>query len=106
MIEQDDISTIWGHGSIDAILARRANKEDLDALKKAEYEKFRIATNEIFNSDNGRYWLSRLMRYCHINTFDKELNPAKLVEDRGKQMVFLEFILPHLDKEIRKELEL
>lgn len=96
----------FSHSSIDEILRKREQKQDLEVLEKEELERFRLATNQLFNSDNGRYWLSRAMRYCHINTFDNGLNPAKLIEDRGKRLFFLEFILAHLDEKLRKELEL
>lgn len=102
----DVLDEYFNGGSIDDILRKREQRKHDEAILKEEIEQYTNAVNRLFSSEDGKFFLKKLVMYCGVNSFDKQLNPAKLIEDSGKRKVFLELIRPFLDKTIRAELEL
>ncbi len=94
-----------GHDTIGKLLESKQNQEHQQALLAEEIEQYRLSLNRIFSSPDGKLFLKKIVKYCGINTFDTQLNPAKLIEDAGKRKVYLELIRPYLDKTILMELE-
>ena len=94
-----------GTDTIDKMLAKRAAVEKQGLLLKEEQEDYRNAINRLFASEDGKFFLNKMKRSCRLNSFDKDINPAKLIEDRGCRSVWFELIYPYLDKNILKELE-
>ena len=82
----------------------KAQKKQQDILE-AEQKEYSDAINRIFASDDGKFFLNKMKRACAVNSFDKEINPAKFVEDNGRKKVWYELIYPYIDKEILRELE-
>lgn len=93
------------HSSIDAINERKGEREAQELAIKAASEELKVCMNRLFDTSDGKHFLNCMIGYCGINLFDKEINPAKLIEDKGKRQVWLEFIRPHLDKSILAELD-
>lgn len=81
------------------------DRKKFEAIMEEDKEDYINAINRIFASEDGQYFLNKLIRYCGINSFDNELNPAKLIEVSGKRKVWLELIRPFLDKTILIELD-
>ena len=94
-----------GKDSIDKMLAKKAAQEKQLLLLKEEEEEYRNAINRLFSTPDGEFFLNKMKRACGLNLFDKELNPAKLVEDRGSRKVWFELIHPYIDKNILRKLE-
>ena len=94
-----------GTDTIDKMLAKK--KAELKAKEAAEEEiqDYIKAINRLFASEDGKFFLNKMKRACGINSFDKEINPAKLIEDRGRGLVWFELIRPYLDVNILRELE-
>lgn len=93
------------HSSIDKQLRDREEEKARLLREKELMEEYINAMNRLFASSDGKFFLNRLKRACGINSFDKELNPAKLVEDRGRRSIWFDLIQPHLDINILRELE-
>lgn len=93
------------HSSIDKIEAAREEQKAQELAVKAASEELKLCMNRLFGTPDGKHFLNCMIGYCGINLFDKEINPAKLIEDKGKRQVWLEFIRPHLDKAILAELD-
>tara|TARA_R110000782_G_scaffold250267_1_gene337517 strand:+ start:132 stop:446 length:315 start_codon:yes stop_codon:yes gene_type:complete len=94
-----------GKDTIDKMLSKKAEEERQILLLKEEIEDYRKAINRIFSTDDGKYFLNKMKVACGLNLFDKELNPAKLIEDRGRRGVWFDLIRPYLDKDILRELD-
>lgn len=90
---------------IDQFIQRKQSQENQAAILKEEIEEYKRVLNIVFSSPAGKEFGKYLLRYCGIFTFDKVLNPAKLVEDRGKRAVYLDLIRPYLEKTVKMELE-
>lgn len=105
MLEGNGGYSPFSHDSIDKMTQKRKEQKELELRIKEEEEEYRIVINRIFASDDGKYFLNKLKRSCGLNTFDKEINPAKLIEDRGRRAVWFELIRPYLDKSILMQLE-
>lgn len=83
-------------------------REKVKALKKAQEEEMRvraIAINGVFNTPNGRKLWQHLKDYCGLFAVDEQLNPAKLVEDRGKRLVLLDGLRKHFEPKTINYLE-
>lgn len=91
--------------TIDKMLADRAKREKAKALIDEEVVEYKRALNRLFSSRDGRFFLKKLIRYCGIYSFDKTLNPAKLIENDGKRKVYLEMIRPYLEPDVIAKLE-
>lgn len=91
--------------SINDLLKKRELAQEREAVIKEELEDYKKAVKRLFNSADGRYFLKNLVRYIGIHSFDTQINPAKLIEDRGKKRVYLELIRPFLSGSIRAEVE-
>ncbi len=102
---QDKPYNPLSQGSIDELLKKRAEKEKQLVLAKEEEDDYIVCINRLFSSDDGKYFLNKLKRACGLNLFDKEINPAKLIEDAGRRKVWFELIRPYLDVSIQRELE-
>ena len=76
-----------------------------EAIAKESEEDYKNALNGMAATPNGQFVLKQLIRYCGVFAHDDVLNPAKLVEDRGKRSVYLKLIRPYLDKQTLIELE-
>lgn len=83
---------------------RKAQKkvEDAQAERLKEYKR---AINGVFNTPNGRVLWSFLLDFCGVWHDDPELNPAKLIEQRGKRMVVTTGIKPLLEQKVLNKLE-
>lgn len=96
------------HITPESILNKMARDKEARNEHAAKFlervEDYKTVVNRLFSTPDGLYFLNDLIDYCGINSFDKELNPAKLIEDRGKRKVFLEMIRPYLDKIILQQL--
>lgn len=90
---------------LDRMVRDREELDRIEAVLKEEEADYRAALNRLASSPDGQYFFNKMIRYCGINTFDKVLNPAKLVENEGKRKVFLELVRPYLNKEILNELD-
>lgn len=103
--EKKPLNNITPDSILDRIAKERLEKNQREFLLKEEVEEYTMVVNSLFASEHGKYFLNKLIRYCGINSFDNELNPAKLIEDAGKRKVYLEIIRPFLDVTILAELD-
>ncbi len=95
----------FSHSSIDELNRKREEEKQRTLRLKEEEEEYRLVINRLFASEDGQYFLNKMKRACGLNSFDKEINPAKLIEDRGRRAVWFELIRPYLDKTILMQLE-
>ena len=105
MSESNFSNPLYSNDSIDKIKKNR-EKSASDRLKlKEEEEQYALSINRLFSSEDGLFFLNKMKRACGINLFDNELNPAKLVEDRGRASVWHKLIRDHIDVEILRKTE-
>lgn len=101
----DKVYNPLGKDTIDKMLEKKQAQERQQLMLKEEQEEYRNAINRLFSSPDGKFFLNKLKRACGLNSFDKDINPAKLIEDAGRRKVWFELIRPYLDKTILSELE-
>lgn len=99
------ISSFLSHSSIDELNRKREEKAKIEAAQKEMDERYRVATNKIFGSENGKFWLRMFLVKIGYHSFDKSYNPAMLVRDGILKGVYLQHIRPYLKQEIRAEVE-
>lgn len=95
----------FSHDSIEKMTEQRKKQKEDELRIKEEEEQFRVSMNRLFASEDGKLFLNKLKRVCALNSFDKEINPAKLIEDAGRRKVWFELVRPYLDKSILMQLE-
>jgi hypothetical protein len=105
MTDDTPINHITPQSIMDRIAKDRIENENKKAILEEEIEDYKKVVNRLFSTPDGIYWLNKVLRYSGLTSFDKTLNPAKLVEDRGRQSIWFELIRPYLDKSIRSELD-
>lgn len=87
---------------IDEIESRKELKE---SMTKEQLDAFVRSINGIFSTEFGIHFGKLLIKYCRVFSPDNTANPQQMLEDAGKRKVYLEFIRPYLDKDIKSKLE-
>lgn len=90
---------------IDKINKQRAEQDRVEKEKLKELKYRKAAVNAVFSTPNGKVLWRHLMDFCGIFAHDDQLNPAKLIEDRGKRAVILQALRPLIDKKTLEQLE-
>lgn len=102
---QDGSNPITAESVLDKMMREQMNRDQVKDILKEREADYKASLNRLASSPDGQLFFNTMIRYCGINTFDKVLNPAKLVEDAGKRKVFLELVRPYLEKEILNQLD-
>lgn len=89
----------------DKLNTARHERERKKAQVDEDIKEFKRVTKKLFSSPYGRYWLKRLITWSGVFDDDVELNPAKLIEDKGRKSVYLTFIRPYLDPVTKAEMD-
>ena len=103
--DERPVNHITPQSIMDKIAEGHLNANNRDALLKEEIDEYKACINRLFSTPDGQFFLNKLLRFAGLTSFDKVLNPAKLVEDRGRQSVWFDLLRPYLDKSIRRELD-
>lgn len=103
--ETKPLNNITKPSILDEIARRQDEANHRKALLEEEVAEYTACINRLFSSPDGQFFLNKLLRFAGLTSFDKVLNPAKLVEDRGRQSVWFDLLRPYLDKSIRRELD-
>lgn len=90
---------------VDELARRQQEREKSEQVVIENQEEYKLALNRIFSMNEGKLMAKYLLKFCAIFSDDLQLNPAKLIEDKGKKSVYLRMIRPYLEPAIRAELE-
>lgn len=93
------------HSIVDAMAKREEERQKQQEVVIENIEEYRVALNRIFSMNEGKLLAKYLLRFCMVFNDDAQLNPAKLIEDKGKRAVYLKMIRPFLDRQIKQEVE-
>ena len=66
---------------------------------------FKMALNGVASTQNGKLFLKTLIKACGVFTPKHTTEALALIEDNAKRNIYLEFIRPNLEPELKKELE-
>lgn len=91
--------------TIDDINKRREAALKQKAIYEEEIAEYKVVLNRLASSPDGLYFLRKLIRFAGIFSLDEKLDPAKMVEDRGKRAAYLQLVRPFLNVETRIALE-
>lgn len=90
---------------IDELARRQQEREKSEQVVIENIEEYKLALNRIFSMNEGKLMAKYLLRFIGLNQDRDDINPAKLIEDKGKKSVYLRMIRPYLAREIRAEIE-
>lgn len=90
--------------SIDKIADARERKKQQQAALAEEVAEYKLVLNRLFASQDGQYFLKKLIKWSGVYSFDNSGNPTKDVKDAERRKVYLELIRPYLDKTILMEI--
>lgn len=68
-------------------------------------EDYKTALNRVAATNEGKLLLKYMVRFAGLFSDPPQLNPAQLIEDRGRRAYYLKMIRPYLEKKFRKEIE-
>lgn len=91
--------------SIDEITKRREEALKHKAILEEEIIEYKMVINRLASTPDGQYFLRKLIKFAGIYSFDNDINPAKMVEDRGKRRAYVELVRPFLETSTRITLE-
>jgi len=100
-VQLDDTIT----STAERLMKKAKEKEKQEELKIEAAEEWKKLVNSIAASENGKTFLKFMVKASGVFNIDSQLNPAKLVEDRGRKEFYLKFIRPYLETSIRSEIE-
>ncbi len=95
----------FAQDTIEKMLSKKQEREKQFALLQHEVAEYQVILKKLLSTPEGKYFLKKLIKFSEIFSFDKEINPAKLVKDSGRKSVYLEMIRPYLDKKTIREVE-
>lgn len=90
---------------IDKITDKVLEDKKRFAILEEEIQEFSLCLNRVASSPDGQFFLRKMIRYCGIHHDDDKIDPAKLIEDKGRRSVYLKLVRPYLDKSVLSELE-
>lgn len=93
------------HSVVDALAKKQAERDKQQEVVIENIEEYKIALNRIFSMNEGKLFAKYLLRFCMVFNDDTQLNPAKLIEDKGKRAVYLKMVRPFIDKQLIMEIE-
>lgn len=81
------------------VISRKEKQNRIVAILEEEVEDYMKAMNRIFSSPDGQLLLKKMIRYSGLLSFDNKLD-ASMIEQKGKQKVVTELIIPYIRKEL------
>lgn len=91
--------------TVEKIIARRKEEDrlrDLAIENEAEYKK---ALNGMAASPNGKLVLKTLIKACGVFDPKEGTDGVALIENNAKRNLYLRFIRPYLEPQMKQELE-
>lgn len=91
--------------TIDKINQKKNNEKILGEISSEYIEDYKHALNSIAASENGQLVFKTLIKVLGVFNPERGGDLAALIRTSEKKNVYLELIRPHLEPEIRQELE-
>lgn len=89
---------------VDALLQHHEKQKQQEEVVIERIEDYKLALDRIFDSSDGQLFAKYLLKYTGV-FHDKPLNPAQLLEDKGRRGVYLKLIRPYLSKDVISKIE-
>ncbi len=94
-----------GNSTIDKIAQAREGAADQQIITKEKEAEFKKALNQMMSSTEGKYVAKYLLRYLGVFAVAKTRDPVAKLEHEIRRQVYLEFLRPYLERDLRMELE-
>lgn len=91
--------------TIEKLIERQLDKASFKRDLIKHKEKWKQLVNRVASTPDGKFFLQMLVTHSEIFNLDQVLNPAKLVEDRGRKEFYLNHVRPYLDKTNKNKIE-
>jgi len=90
---------------VEKLLAKHIEGEKQQEVVIERIEEYKLAVNRIASMNEGKLLFKYMLKFNSLFADDAQLNPAKLIEDKGKRAYYLKLIRPYLDPKLRMEIE-
>lgn len=82
----------------------------MERTKQAEIvienqKEYALAVNRVFSTNEGKLVAEYMFKFIGLFDDPPLLNPAGLIEEKGKKSYYLKMIRPYLEKKLRMEIE-
>lgn len=90
----------------DKIKEKRAKREEENEIKEENLAEFKRALNDVAQSHNGEFVLRTLIHEVFgVFNIPRSNDGVALVEHNARRSIYLRYIRPYLEPQIRQELE-
>lgn len=90
---------------VERLIEAEQNKRNFKKELIKKKEQWALCVNRIASTPDGKYFLQMLVTHAEIFAIDPNINPAKLVEDRGRKEFYLNHVRPYLNKSNKNKIE-
>ena len=90
---------------IQKILDRQLKSGEDNAIAKEREQEFKLSLNRIFSTNVGQMFGKYLIIYRGVVAPTRATDPVRRLEAQIKRDIYMEFIRPYLDRDVRIELE-
>ena len=102
---REDELTIGAKSVIEKLVTERQERERQEQIAIENEEEWKKAINTICSTAEGELMIKYMLRHNRLFKPGRSTNQVAMVEDSGKQRVYLELIRPYLKPEIIGKLE-
>lgn len=90
---------------VQKLLEKGLEKNKREEIVIDRIDDYKAALDRIFDSPDGQYFAKYLLRFIGLYADPSALNPAGLIEDKGKRAVYLKMIRPYLSRDVIMKIE-
>lgn len=90
---------------VDEILSKHLERTKQEEIVIENIAEYRLALKRIFSKNEGKLMAKYMLKFMGLFADDPQLNPAGLIEAKGRKSYYLKMIRPHLDKTLIMEIE-
>lgn len=88
----------------DIIKKREESANQKEILVENEKE-YRLAVNRVYSTNEGKLLAKIMLRHNGMFKDENQLNPAGLIEEKGKRSYYLRYVRPYLENKLRMQIE-
>lgn len=93
------------NNTVGNILNKKTEREKNDEIIKERLEQYTKALNAIAATPNGKEFFSIFIKICGVFSPEDSNDPTVLLRNGERKNMYLNYIRPYLELEIKKDLE-
>jgi len=93
------------NNTVSKLLASREDRERAEAVVIENIKEYKRSLNDVAATPSGELFLKTLIKVFGIHNPKGNLDAVSLIRANAKSDIYLEFIRPHLEIELRQKIE-